>query len=382
MLALVDENIPFAGAIFSGLGEVRLAPGRALTPDSVREADMLIVRSVTKVDRCLLAGSRVRFVGSATSGIDHVDLAWLEREGIAFASAPGSNAESVAQYVAAALAIVAGRLGLILSRASIGIIGVGHCGSRVERIARTLGKEVVLNDPPLARVTGDPKYRPLEELMDCDVLTLHVPLVREGEDPTWGLVNEQVLRRLKPGSVVINASRGHVVDEAVLLAHLESGRLGGAVVDTWENEPEIDPRLLERALVATPHIAGYSLDGKVAGARTVAEAASRHFEIPLSPPDLPLPPAEPERIEIDAESHDADSILGRLVLTAYPIERDDQALRATMNESPPHRGKAFAALRRDYPTRREFAATMVHLRGANDELRRRVRALGFTVQAP
>jgi erythronate-4-phosphate dehydrogenase len=361
MLIVADENMPHAEEYFSRLGEVRLAPGRKMTPELVRQADLLMVRSVTRVDRALLEGSRVRFVGTATIGADHVDQAWLAERGIAFSAAPGCNAESVAQYMAAALAWASGRAGRPLSECSIGIVGVGNCGGRVARVARALGMKVALNDPPLARQTGDPKYRPLEELADCDYLALHVPLTKEGPDPTWGLIDARALDRLRPETIVINACRGFVLDEAALRARLDRGRLGGAILDAWEGEPAINLETADRVMLGTPHVAGYSHDGKVGGTRMIYEAACRALGTEPQSVAVDLPPAAVERVVLSATGRRLDSVLAELALRAYPIWRDDADLRAAVVGQGAAIAQAFDALRKHYPLRREFHATTVRI---------------------
>ena len=256
MIIVADENMPHATTFFSRFGEVRLVHGRRITAETVRDADMLMVRSITRVNRELLEGSRVRFVGTATIGTDHVDQDWLVSQGIGFAAAPGCNADSVAQYMASALAWASGRIGRPLSECSIGIVGVGNCGSRVARVARAFGMRVVLNDPPLARQTGDPVYRPLDELLGCDFLALHVPLTKEGPDATWRLIDANVLGRLKQGAIVINACRGGVVDEEALCSLIDRGWLGGAIWMPGRGATH-QPRKRRSRPLGTPHIAGY-----------------------------------------------------------------------------------------------------------------------------
>lgn len=379
MLIIADENIPFAEALFSRLGTVRLAPGRQITRDVVHNADLLMVRSVTKVGQELLEGSRVRFVGTATAGAEHVDQAWLSSQEIGFASAPGSNAESVAQYIAAALAFASLSLGRPLSSCSLGIVGVGHCGGRVERLAHALGLEVRLCDPPLARRTRNPKYRSLEKLLDCDFLTLHAPLTTGGEDPTWNLINGGVLDRMRPGAVLINASRGHVVDEAALSERLRPGRLAAAILDTWENEPKINHELLSRALLGTPHVAGYSYDGKVSGSRMIYEAACQYLEMPVQKVELTLNPPTLGRLDLTAANRGLDSLLAELILTAYPIWRDAGDLLFSASADPEKMGLAFDRRRKFHPLRREFSATQVCLRQALPDWIERVKTIGFSV---
>lgn len=378
MQILVDENIPYAQDLFSHIGTVTTISGRKIAPDDVRDADLLMVRSITKVNESLLSGARVRFVGTATIGTEHVDQAYLASRTIGFASAPGSNAESVAQYIAAALVFAAHRLGRPLSACSLGIVGVGHCGLRVERIARALGMEVRLNDPPLARATGDAKYRPLQELLDCDFITLHVPMIRSGEDATLRLFNADVLGRIKDGAVVINACRGGVVDEAALEEHIDRGRLH-AILDVWENEPRINARLLSKVLLGTPHIAGYSYDGKVAGARMIFESACRHLNLPVVRHELPMPGHAIATVELDGKGRSMDSALGELILTGYPIWRDSADLRCVASGEPEQMGPAFDGRRKDYPLRREFEAMCVTLKNAPLEWIQRARTIGFGV---
>lgn len=379
MLIVIDENIPHAEMLFSHLGTVRMMAGRQMSIETVRHADLLMVRSVTPVNEALLTGSDVRFVGTATAGTDHVDHVWLTGQEIGFASAPGCNAESVAQYVAAALAWASIRLGRPLSQCSLGIVGVGHCGSRVERIARALGMEVRLNDPPLARRTGDPIYRPLVELLGCDFLTFHVPLTHMGEDATLHLVNGIVLDQLRPEAVLINASRGEVVEEAALIQHLKSGLIAGAIVDAWSNEPRINTSLLRQVILGTPHIAGYSYDGKVTGSRVIYEAACQYMEVTPHKMDLPLPPAPVGRIELDATNRSFDSVAAELILTAYPIWRDAGDLLFMASPDPEKMGPAFDRRRKFYPLRREFAATEVAFKDAPPDWIHRLKTIGFNV---
>ncbi|NQT84941.1 4-phosphoerythronate dehydrogenase, partial [bacterium] len=216
MKIVADENIPYVKEAFGSLGDVIPLPGRKIAPASVVDAEILLVRSITEVNASLLEGSRVRFVGTATIGTDHVDEEYLHSRGIAFASAPGSNANSVAEYVVAALLTTARRKNFPLKGKTIGVIGVGNCGSRVAKKAEALGMRVLLNDPPLWRQTGNKRFRPLEELFSADILTLHVPLTYEGIDATYHLVDEAFLSKLRPECILMNTSRGPVVDNLAL----------------------------------------------------------------------------------------------------------------------------------------------------------------------
>jgi erythronate-4-phosphate dehydrogenase len=243
--------------------------------------------------------------------------------------------------------------------------------------------EVVLNDPPLARESGDAKYRPLAELKDCDYLALHVPLTKEGSDPTWSLIDGGFLDRLRPDAVVINACRGHVVDEAALRSRLDKGWLGGAILDAWEGEPHIDLETADRVLLGTPHIAGYSHDGKVNGTRMIYEAACRALGLPVESVEVAMPAAAVARIEIAAAGRTLDSVLAELVLRAYPIYVDDADLRAAAVAEGAGIGIEFDKLRKHYPLRREFHATTVCIRDAPEswpgDWAERVRGIGFAL---
>jgi len=386
MLIAADENIPCVGEAFSRLGEVRTFVGRSLSPGDVREADCLLVRSVTRVGRELLEGSRVRFVATATIGTDHIDEAYLASCGIGFASAQGSNAESVVEYVFAALFTLARREGFALAERTLGVVGVGNIGSRIERVGAALGMSVLACDPPLARATGDSRFRPLDELIEAaDVLTFHVPLSREGPDATRHMIGERLLGRVRPGCILINTSRGAVADNRALLRALSGGgrRVGPVVIDVWENEPGIDAGLLEAAALGTSHIAGYSLDGKVNGTKAILDAACRHFGLEARwEPSEALPPSPLPRLELDATSEgDEERLLDEAVRAVYEIEADDARLRRMLSLPEGERGAHFDGLRKNYPVRREFHGTEVVLRGrASESLRAKLRALSFRVE--
>jgi len=381
MLTVADENMPFAVEAFSTLGDVRTAPGRAIGPADLQDADILAVRSVTGVNRALLAGSPVRFVGTATIGTDHVDTAWLERAGIGFAAAPGCNAVSVAEYVVAALFVLARRLGFSLKDKVLGIIGAGNVGSRVLTRVQALGLQVIANDPPLAERTGDPLYRPLEEALAADIISLHVPLTAQGPYPTQGMVDRAFLERLKPGAVLINTSRGPVVDSPALKSALDTGRLAAAVLDVWENEPEIDLELVQKAAIATAHIAGYSFDGKVNGTEMIYRAACSHFgrDAVWEPAGLLPAPAEPE-IRPVGQGRTHESLLAGTVAAAYDILADDRRLRSIAEQAGQERGRYFDRLRREYPLRREFAAFTVEMKACPPALESALAGLGFRVK--
>jgi erythronate-4-phosphate dehydrogenase len=382
MLVVADESIPYVREVFAtlaGVDEVRTVAGREMSAESVRDAELLLVRSATKVGRDLLDGSRVRFVGTATIGTDHADLDWLRSKGIAFASAPGSNARSVAEYVAAALLVLESRGLTRLGGATLGVVGVGEVGSRVVKVAEALGMKTLLNDPPRARREGPGEgpgaFVPLDQVAGkSDVVTFHVPLERTGPDPTFHLVDARFLAELRRGVVVMNSSRGAVADTAALADARRNGRLGALVMDVWENEPAISRELLDLTGVATPHVAGYSFDGKVAGTRMVYEAACRFLgEAPAWPDDLPPRADLVARLE-------RPSVLDA-VRASYDVEADDARMREALTAgSAAERAAAFDGLRRTYPVRREFRNWRVELAGGAAGIGPTLRALGFQVE--
>jgi len=375
---LADENIPFAREAFETLGDVRLSHGRQITRDHLRDVDLLVVRSITRVDEALLAGTRVRFVGTATSGSDHVVVDDLARLGVAFHAALGCNANAVAEYMAVAWLTLAHRRGWALAGRHVGVIGVGHVGALVVEKARALGMVPVLNDPPKWRDTGSDVYRPIDELLDCDIITCHTPLTYDGPFPTYRLIGEQFLSRLKQGAWFCSAGRGEAIDEEALARALERHRLDATILDVWDHEPAIDGRLVARVDIGTPHIAGYSLEGKLNGTAMVYDAACRFLGVestwaPAAATPLPLLP----RLTIAGEGRSDVDVLAEVATAAYPIARDDEGLRRTARMTPVERGLVFDDLRRTYPTRREFRQTAVAVTGGSAALINTLRALQF-----
>jgi len=375
MKIVADENILYVREAFAALGEVATGPGRALDAKAVRDAELLLVRSITKVNRALLEGSAVRFVATATIGEDHIDKAYLAERDIAFASAPGSNANSVGEYVVAALLELEAAFHRPLAGMKLGIVGVGNVGKRVLAKATALGMHCVLNDPPLARETGDPKYRPIEEIYDCDMVTLHVPLTKEGPDATHHLADETFIGHLKPEAVLVNTARGAVAKGPAIRRALDEGRLCACVLDVWEGEPAVDAALLERMFIGTPHIAGYSFDGKVNGTRQVYEAACRFLGRDPGWDATPLLP-EPECPECTVRG-DAETAVRGAVRAVYDIMRDDARMRQLLRTPKQDRGAFFDRLRKEYPRRREFFNTRVTVHPGNAEVEARLRGLGF-----
>jgi erythronate-4-phosphate dehydrogenase len=375
---VADENIPFVRMCFSSVGVT--VSGRAITPELVKDADVLLVRSITKVDEALLEGSAVKFVATATIGMEHVDQDYLAAAGIGFASAPGSNSNSVAEYVVAALLALGKKYRIQLAGRRIGIVGVGNVGSKVARKTAALGMKSVLNDPPLARQTGDRRYEPLEAVYECDFVTMHTPLTYEGPDKTYHLADEKFFSALKPGCVFLNTSRGGVMDTPALKRAMAAGRLGGVVLDVWENEPNIDGELIRKVDLSTPHIAGYSFDGKVLGLIMIYRAVCAHFglEVQHDVGDF-LPPAAVPEIQVDGTAVDEQAAIHDAVQQVYVINRDDFNTREILLVPESERGKFFDNLRKNYPVRREFQNTTVKGVDAGTSLGRKLAGIGFKV---
>ncbi|MHC4221380.1 MAG: 4-phosphoerythronate dehydrogenase [Planctomycetota bacterium] len=359
MKIIADENIPSAAECFSTIGEVELLPGREITSAKLVGCDILLVRSITKVNADLLSGSKIRFVGTATIGTDHIDQDYLQQHNIGFASAPGSNANSVAEYVIAALLAVANKHRIKLEGMSVGIIGAGNVGSRVGKKVKALGMKPYLNDPPLQRQTGDAKYLPIEKLFDCDIITLHTPLTFEGGDKTYHLADEKFFRSLKPGCIFINTARGAVTDTEAIKAAIKSGHIKATILDVWENEPDIDNELLRMVDISTQHIAGYSLDGKIAGMMMLYKSVCEYFDIEMTKKieDFLPNPTVPE-IEIAGVIRDEQKVIHETVQQVYAIGRDDFNTREILMVEPSKRGAFFDQLRKDHQVRREFGNTI------------------------
>jgi len=349
MKIVVDENVAFAEDAFAQFGEVKLLHGRKITHEHLKDVDALIVRSITKINQELLKDTRVRFVGTATIGTDHVDKKSLQEKEIGFADAKGCNADAVAEYIFTALFTTAAKQNISLKDKTIGIVGVGNIGSRIARYAEAYGMKVLLNDPPRARVESNSSFVSLEKILSADIITQHVPLTRKGEDSTFHLLNDRNLALIKEGTVFINASRGEVLDTEALKPLLEKRKFT-AVLDVWENEPEIDQELVNRVLFATPHVAGYSLEGKVNGTRMMVEALNKHFNLKVKwTPEMPT--IENSIIEIPSALK-SEQALSHLFNIIYNIEADSRPLKTYSGNKM---GSFFDLLRKEYPLRREFS---------------------------
>lgn len=376
-LILVNKSTPLAVELFSTLGETIPLESSEFTREAIRGADIIIVRSETHVGPDLLEGSRVRFVGTVTIGTDHVDLEYLKSKGIRFANAPGSNANSVKEYIVAALLIWSERTGLPLQGKKIGIVGVGNVGKKVADAATALGMIPLLNDPPRARAEGDGKFLSLDDLMESDIVTLHVPLTETGPDGTYHLFNSKRIACMKPGSVLINTARGGVVDSEALKQALASSHLSTAIVDVWEDEPFFDPQLLDLVLIGTPHIAGYSMDGKLNAVKAVYDQVCNYLNIPVPVDSTGTDRRDPVRIPIPREVRDPWTIVSLAVQKAYDIAQDDCSLRSIKSLAREIRGRSFASLRSNYRSRWEFPHYVIESGREQETARRILQMLGF-----
>ncbi len=372
MRIVADENIPLVNECFGELGEIIRLPGRDMTNADLQGADALLVRSVTQVNEALLRDTPVRFVGTCTIGVDHLDTDYLEQQGIGWSSAPGCNANSVVEYVYAALA----HLDVDWLGKRVGIIGCGNVGGRLYSRLKAQGVECRVYDPFLS-AEQVPDLTSLEAVLGCDVVCMHTPLTRSGPHPSFHLIGTEELRQLAPGAVLLNAGRGAVIDNQALLSHLESGADLRVVLDVWEPEPDISRPLLARVELGSPHIAGYSYDGKMQGTFMIYEALCRHLgREPGKQLDSLRPAVEdPERVLAEG---DVWSALKDLIPQVYAIAEDDRRLRdlaASAERGEADFAKGFDQLRKQYPKRREFGNYQVS--AVSKEADARLAALGF-----
>jgi erythronate-4-phosphate dehydrogenase len=370
---VADDKIPFLKGALEPFAKVSYIPGKEINKDILKDADALLIRTRTKCTETLLEGTNVRFIGTATIGFDHIDAQYCDKRKIHWTNAPGCNSASVQQYFAAALLKISSEYRFSLKDKTIGIIGVGNVGSKVKKIAELLGMNVLLNDPPRARKEGDSGFTELGNLLSgSDIVTVHVPLNCVGDDMTYHLFDDRNFKKMKKGAWFINCSRGEVTMTSALKKVLVSGKLSGAVVDVWENEPDIDLELMAKTFIATPHIAGYSTDGKANGTAMIVNSLCRFFDLPLKdwyPSDVPPPPV-PE-IVIDCEGKTDQDIIREAVCHTYDISQDDINLRFSPADFEKQRG--------NYPLRREFPSFSVSLKGGNKSVRIMLEKLGFKI---
>ena len=376
MRIVADENIPLLDEFFAGFGEIRRLPGRSIDAAAVADADLLLVRSVTQVNRALLDGSPVKFVGTCTIGTDHLDLDYFQQAGITWASAPGCNASGVVDYVLGSLLVLAEQQGVDLASRTYGVIGAGQVGSRLLKVLRALGWRVLVCDPPRQALEGG-DFVSLQQVLDeCDVVSLHTPLERLGEHATHHLFDSARLAALKPGSWLINASRGAVVDNQALRELLVQRSDLQVVLDVWEGEPQADVELAALCRIATPHIAGYSLDGKLRGTAQIYQALCQHLGVaPSVELQQLMPAAWLSELTVDA-SADSAWILASICRAVYDPRRDDADFRRSLQGDSVTRRAAFDGLRKHYPMRREIDGLEVCVKGDAPAVASLVQALG------
>lgn len=374
MLRVVaDDKIPFLKGVLEPYAQVTYLPGSRMDRNSIKDADALIIRTRTKCNEELLAGTQVKFIATATIGFDHIDTVWCEQNSIKWTNAPGCNSSSVQQYVASALLKISGDSGFLLRDKTLGIVGVGNVGSKVLKVAEAFGMKVLLNDPPRARREGSDGFATFEQILaEADIITLHVPLNLEGDDKTYNMFSGEAFGRIRKGAWLINTSRGEVVSTEAFKEALAGEKIDGAVIDVWEREPEIDIPLMHMAFLATPHIAGYSADGKANGTAMAVRRLSDEFGLPLGEwypsgiPDVPEPV-----FTIDCNGKDSEDIARRAVFHSYNIIEDDIRLRFDPSR--------FEKERENYPVRREFPYYTINLKGPGEEAGLLLEKLGFKV---
>jgi erythronate-4-phosphate dehydrogenase len=373
MKIVADNKIPFLKGVLEPYAEVAYYPGTEINAKLVNDADALLVRTRTKCNANLLENSKVKFIATATIGFDHIDTAYCESKDIRWTNAPGCNSVSVMQYIASALVFLSEKYNFNYSDKTLGVVGGGNVGSKVALLASGLGMKVLLNDPPRERVEGKGKFVSLQKIQEnADIITFHVPLNNEGVDKTYHLVDENFLHSIKPETIIINSSRGEVVSAASLKKALKEKKIKAALLDVWENEPLIDKELLDLVDIGTPHIAGYSADGKAMGTAMSVQALSRFFNFNLNNwlPDN-IPQVHNNKIEIDCEELNIQEVINKAVLATYNIENDSTALKKSL--------KTFEAQRGNYPLRREFNAYEVCLKNDKNNIGQLLSTLGFRI---
>ena len=344
MKIIIDDKIPYIKEAAEKIAdEVIYAPGKDFTRELIQDADALIIRTRTHCNRELLEGSKVKFIATATIGFDHIDTEYCKQAGIEWANAPGCNSASVAQYIQSSLLVWKSLQNKKLDELTIGIIGVGNVGSKVAKAAQDFGMRVLLNDLPREEKEGGTTFTPLERIAkECDIITFHVPLYKKGKYKTYHMADAAFFRSLKRRPVIINTSRGEVIETNALLNALETGAISDAVIDVWENEPAINIDLLDKVFLGTPHIAGYSADGKANATRMSLDALCRYFNIQT---DYQIIPPAPKQLQITADD------LSDAYLQMYDPRRDSNALKT--------HPELFEKLRGDYPLRREKEAYVI-----------------------
>lgn len=374
MKIVADKKIPYLKGVLEPFADVVYMNGKDFSNRHIKDADAILIRTRTRCNHELLDDTNVKFIGTATIGFDHIDTRYCEQKGIVWKNAPGCNASSVGQYVVAALFQICGEQNCSLSDKALGVVGVGNVGSKVMHFAEMLGMHVYLCDPPRVRKEGLCGFISLEGILrECDIISFHVPLYYSGEDKTYHMINRELLSKATKGTYIINTSRGDIADGEAIRRYLSNGHLAGVVNDVWENEPEIDKELLRMSFIGTPHIAGYSVDGKAKATAMIVNELSDYFDLGLTrwEPDQ-LTDVADQAIQINCKDMPVETIVQMAVAHTYNITEDDALLRKNPED--------FEKLRSNYRIRREFRAYNLELENSTSEIRRILRRIGFKVK--
>ena len=373
MKIIIDENIPFIKGVFEPYAQVKYMAGESISCYDVKDTDALIIRTRTKCNELLLKGSKVKYIASATIGYDHIDTKWCKANKISWSNAAGCNAKSVGQYVLASLLKIADQKNFDLTEKTIGIVGVGHVGSVVKQMAEILQMRVLLNDPPREEKEGASQFVSLDTITnESDIISLHTPLTYENHFKTYHLFDNAFSQKLKTGVVIINTSRGEVIDENALKTAILNNTIGATVIDVWENEPFIDSKLINLINIATPHIAGYSTDGKAKATEMTVQAISNFFALPLNNWSVHvLPSPNNNKIYLNNPASSIQQALQQIVPISYNIAEDDTNLRNNY--------KNFEYLRKTYRVRREFPYYSVSSNNYINKIKTQLTLLGFNI---
>lgn len=371
---VADDNIPFLKGVLEPYANIEYYPGNEISRKHIRNADALIIRTRTKCNKELLSNTNVKLIATATIGIDHIDVEYCEQNNIKLVNAPGCNSSSVMQYVTSALFYLAEREDFNLSPKTIGIIGVGNVGSKIYNVANILGMKVLLNDPPRARKEKSNRFVDIKTIQEnADIITFHVPLNKNGIDKTYHLASESFFSSLKKKPIIINTSRGEVVDTNSIKNAIQKKKISKVVLDVWENEPSIDLNLFNMVTIGTPHIAGYSVEGKANGTAVCVNAVNDYFKLGLEENWYPinLPEKQSKSMTIDCSGKSIQHIISEAVFNSYDIINDDLLLR--------HNPQDFEKLRAEYGIRHEFDYYNLNLKSCSYELSSKLSQIGFNV---
>jgi len=373
---IADDKIPFLKGVLEPFASIEYLNYSQITNEKLKDVDALLIRTRTKCNKELLEGTKVKFIATATIGFDHIDTKYCDEKNIKWLNAPGCNSGSVMQYFASAILSLAHKKNISLKDKTLGIIGVGNVGSKVERFAKTIGMKVLLNDPPRERAEGKDKFVSLDELISkSDIITFHVPLNKEGNDKTFHLADKNFFNKFDNQKIIINTSRGEVIDTSALKEAIDEDKISSLVLDVWENEPNIDIDLLSKTDIATPHIAGYSADGKANGTSICVNALNEFFNLGLEkkwyPKEIPAP-NNSSLIEIDCSNKSEQEIIFDVINHTYKIYDDDFRLRNSV--------QSFEKQRANYPIRREFHYYTLKLKNVYTSLQEIFMNLGFNLE--